>query len=543
MDIRNLFIRLGVKTDKKGFSEAQQRMNSIKTSVGILAKGAAIAFAAVGASMGLMIKKAAEMEQFEISFMTILKSGEKVKWLMQELKQLTMDTPFKFEDTVAGAKNLLAVGVPLEKITSQLRMLGDLAAGSGGQLSTMVKVYRRVLAKGTAEMEALNMMTDQGIPILQKLADTMGVTSGQAMKMVEQRKVTADIFLSTLKRMTSQGGLYFNAMIAQSKSLVGLWSIFKDNISIVAMEVGKKFLPAVKGIVKSMLGWINANRKLIQTKLVEYFQKFVWFLESAWSAGKRLGAILTWIADLFGGWSTALKGLIALMTIYTTMQLIAIGIAAAPILKLIFVLGLLKVAWEDVYYSFAGGKNTLFNKLIEFYPWVGKVKQALGGLGKLIASAFAFLNNDSRELWTNLMIDGFREIGDAILSIFGTDGQSIADSIMGWIPKAKQMIIDFLSWTGKTASRIASGGIIGLMTDYAAGKVGDMFGGSTIKAPAVAAGGGQTTVSISMPMSFEQLPTTLNPEQAMSYMGDVVRKTLSEKVNDTYVSIKSSEVE
>jgi len=543
MDIRNLFIRLGVKVDKRQMSEAKKSINEFKSGMRILAKAATAAFVGVGAGMAFAVKKAADMEQLKIGFNTILKSGEKVQFLMEDLKKLTMETPFKFEDTAAGAKKLLALGVPVEKVTTKLRMLGDIAAGSSSNISSMIQAYRRVVAKGTAEQEALNIMTDRGIPIVKELGKTMGMTVKEVTKAIERRKVTYDIFEKTLLRMTSKGGMFFNAMVDQSKSLTGVWSIIMDNVSLLATEIGEGFLPQIKEVAKSILTWIQANKELIKTKITEYVQKFVWFLEAAWSGAKRLWKIVNTMVNLFGGWKTVMTTLAAIMAAFLVMQIISLTMAVMPILKIIALVGILKALWEDVYYEFAGGKDTFFGKMIELYPWVGKLKLALGGLGKLIASVVAAFAEDDPSVWANLMIDGFRDIGDAILSIFGTDGQQMADMITSWIPAAKEALKTFGEWV----ATFLSGGTLGVVAKWVYSKA---FGDSDIKpanfsptgmSGAAAGGGGNNTVSINMPMKFQSLPPELDGNQAMSYIGGVVKETLKEELGNARQSVKQTE--
>lgn len=425
--VRELFVELGVDYNNKGLKQFEKGLSSLKSSFAQIG----MAIAGLGASMGVFLNEAGKMEQYEISFNTVLKSAEKTKFLMSELKKLTEETPFKFEDTVLGAKNLLAVGVPLEKITTELRMLGDLAAGSGGPMSTMVKVYRRNLAKGTVEMEALNMMTDQGIPILQKLADTIGVTTGETMKLIEQRKVTADIFMKTIKRMTSAGGLYFNAMIAQSKSLFGIWSVLKDNFTILFADIGKEFLPMAKSLAKTFLEFVRANREFIKTNIVRFFQKLG-------RAATDFISSLRYIANLFGGLTRLAVGLaIAFGLLFAAKILVGIGNLVIGFVKLAGALGLANmiafivpllvglavaafILFLDDLVHFWKGNESIIGEVIDYFKEkfpkalevaTGAFKIFAGWMGVIMAGLKAIAG-----FWTNLfqgnLSGAFKSLGD-----------------------------------------------------------------------------------------------------------------------------------
>jgi TP901 family phage tail tape measure protein len=64
-----------------------------------------------------------------------------------------------------------------------------------------------------------------------------------------------------MKDATSEGGRFFGMMEKQSKTALGQWSTFQDNLNMLLAEFGKIILPtAIKGLQKlsSMLEWFNS---------------------------------------------------------------------------------------------------------------------------------------------------------------------------------------------------------------------------------------------------------------------------------------------
>ena len=204
--------------------------------------------AAAGAFLSLDMAKrlASEMvsvygtfQQLDISFRTMLHSGEKAKVLMGELVNFAAVTPFNLTEVGQGAKQLLAYGTAADKITSDLEMLGNVASGVSIPIGELVYLYGTLRSQGRAYTVDIRQFAGRGIPIYEELAKILNVSVGEVNTLVEAGRVGFPEVEKAFQNMTNKGGTFFNLMRDQSKAVTGQISNLMDNIETKFNEVGK----------------------------------------------------------------------------------------------------------------------------------------------------------------------------------------------------------------------------------------------------------------------------------------------------------------
>ena len=219
-----------------------------------LLKGATAYFTLQGAQsfISQMIAVRSEFQQLEISFGTMLKSKEKANELMAQLTDLAAKTPFGLQEVSEGAKRLLAFQVPAEEVTETLRRMGDVAAGLGVPMGQLIHVYGQVKAQGKLMTNDLYQFMNAGIPIIAELSKVVGKSETEIKDMVSAGKIGFPEVQAVIKNMTSEGGLFFNLMAEQSKSLGGQISNLQDNFDQMLNEMGKASEGVVSGAISSV---------------------------------------------------------------------------------------------------------------------------------------------------------------------------------------------------------------------------------------------------------------------------------------------------
>ena len=219
-----------------------------------LLKGATAYFTLQGAQsfISQMVAVRSEFQQLEISFETMLKSKEKANALMAQMTDLAAKTPFGLQEVSEGAKRLLAIQVPAEEVTETLRRMGDVAAGLGVPMGQLIHVYGQVKAQGRLFANDLYQFMNAGIPIIAELSKVVGKSETEIKEMVSAGKIGFPEVQAVIKNMTSEGGLFFKLMDAQSKSLGGQISNLKDNFDQMLNEIGKASEGAVSGAISSV---------------------------------------------------------------------------------------------------------------------------------------------------------------------------------------------------------------------------------------------------------------------------------------------------
>ena len=287
--IKKQFESLTKKTQEEGEKQAQVWQNLIK--------GATAYFTFQGASAFIkqVIAVRSQFQQLEIAFGTMLKSKEKANALMAQMTDLAAKTPFGLQEVSEGAKRLLAFQVPAEEVTETLRRMGDVAAGLGVPMGQLIHVYGQVKAQGKLMTNDLYQFMNAGIPIIAELSKVVGKSETEIKDMVSAGKIGFAEVQAVIKGMTDEGGLFYNLMAEQSKTLSGQLSNLEDNFANVLNEIGK----ATEGIASGAISSVSF--------LVENYQtlgKIIAGLIATYGAYRT--AVLVNIA-LTKGWAVAAK--------------------------------------------------------------------------------------------------------------------------------------------------------------------------------------------------------------------------------------------
>lgn len=234
----------------KAVEEGKKQANVWQT----LLKGATAYFTLQGAQsfISQMVAVRSEFQQLEISFGTMLKSKEKANALMAQMTDLAAKTPFGLQEVSEGAKRLLAIQVPAEEVTETLRRMGDVAAGLGVPMGQLIHVYGQVKAQGRLFANDLYQFMNAGIPIIAELSKVVGKSETEIKDMVSAGKIGFPEVQAVIKNMTNEGGLFFNLMAEQSKSLGGQISNLQDNFDQMLNEIGKASEGVVSGAISGV---------------------------------------------------------------------------------------------------------------------------------------------------------------------------------------------------------------------------------------------------------------------------------------------------
>ena len=240
-----------------------------------------------------------EFQQLEVAFKTMLGSEDKANALMQQLVKTAATTPFDLQGVANGAKQLLAYGENVENVNDDLIRLGNIAAGFSQPLGDIVYLYGTTMTQGRLYTADLNQFTGRGIPMIRELAKVFGVAEGEVRSLVEAGKVGFPEVQKVIQNLTNEGGMFYNLMQEQSKTITGQISNIEDAVSTMFNEIGK----ANEGIINEALSGVSY--------LVENYEK--------------VGKVLVGLVATYGVYK------VAVMTVTALQALQASGIAALTI--------------------------------------------------------------------------------------------------------------------------------------------------------------------------------------------------------------------
>lgn len=285
-----------------------------------------------------IIQVRGEFQQLEVAFTTMLGSSEKANVLMAQLTETAAKTPFDLQGVANGARQLLAYGTSAEDVNETLIRLGNIAAGLSQPLGDLVYLYGTTMTQGRLYTQDLNQFTGRGIPMIKELAKEFGVAESEIKGMVEAGMIGFPEVQKVIQNLTNEGGMFFNLMQEQSKTITGQISNIGDSFSMMLNEIGK----ANEGIINDALSSVSY--------LIENYEK--------------VGKILIELVGTYGAYRTALMAITALHNLQ------AAGITALT-------------AKEAIHYSWlvlTQKAQSLLNKTLLANPYVA-VAAAVAALG------------------------------------------------------------------------------------------------------------------------------------------------------------------
>lgn len=186
-----------------------------------------------------VIRVRSEYRQLEFSFSTLLQNKGEADNLMSQMMRSAAETPFNLTELAAGAKQLIGYGVASEEIIDTLLRLGEIASGVGAPLEQITSLYGAVMMQGGLYAQDLNKFSASGVPILQGLADVLGVNTEKVNEMVAAGTVGFPEVQKVIENLTNEGGRFYGSMDEQSKTLVGAIDNLRDAWDIMLNNIGE----------------------------------------------------------------------------------------------------------------------------------------------------------------------------------------------------------------------------------------------------------------------------------------------------------------
>ena len=191
-----------------------------------------------------------QFQQLELAFDTMLRSTEKSDQLMQQLVDTAAKTPFDLTSIAQSAKQMLAYGSNVENVVDELVMLGNVASGVGSSLGEIAYLYGTLRSQGRAYTVDIRQFAGRGVPIYEELGKVLNADRQELNKLVTEGKVGFPEVEKAFKNMTSEGGIYFNLMQNQSKSLTGMLSNLGDAWDNALNKIGTENQDLFSGAIQ-----------------------------------------------------------------------------------------------------------------------------------------------------------------------------------------------------------------------------------------------------------------------------------------------------
>lgn len=270
---------------------------------------AAAAGVAGAATVGFGLKGAAALEQTQIGFESLLGSATEADAFIRDLQQFAANTPFEFQGLADNARRLLAVGeaagITRDEILPTLTTLGDLVAVLGAPAESIDRVntaLAQMASKGKVSTEELLQLGEAlpGFPVFQALADGLGLTGEQLQDKLQAGAIGAQEGIAALLQGMAEFPGAAGAMAKQAQTLTGVFSTFKDTISLSLTEAFQPLVPTIKTQLAAAVPAIEASLATIAPALSSITGGLLGGFGAALSIlGPSLGEALAGVGDSF----------------------------------------------------------------------------------------------------------------------------------------------------------------------------------------------------------------------------------------------------
>ena len=277
---------------------------SLCDTVGQLQRQFALLFS-VSQIQGYVKQIAETRGYFELqqkSLQAILQNKVKADEIFQKTMALALESPFRAKQLITYTKQLAAYRIENDKLYDTTKRLADISAGLGVDMQRLILAYGQVKAAAYLRGTEVRQFTEAGINLYGELQayfkEVKGeaYTTAQIVDMISKRKVTFEDIEQIFKRLTDQGGLFYNMQKIQVETLQGKIGKLKDAIDQMQNAIGKNNETLLKGGVDAAI-WLTQNYEALGYVVEAIVGAFVGYKVAAFASS---AASLSLRKSLFG---------------------------------------------------------------------------------------------------------------------------------------------------------------------------------------------------------------------------------------------------
>lgn len=238
-----------------GLKKMNASVNGLQSSLKMMATVAAAAGAfAIGNIAKAALNAAGELERQTVAFTTLTGSAKDANMILKDLAKFAKETPFELVGIRQTAKQMLAMGAATKKnMIPTLNFLGNAVAAVGGDLNRVAFNFGQVAAQGKLTGRELRDFANNGIPVIDLLADSMGVAKNKIRDMTSAGVVGFAELKRAFEKASEEGGMFHDLMVEQAKTFPGLVSNLRDAWDQFLENEGKKVLAWGKNVTKFLI--------------------------------------------------------------------------------------------------------------------------------------------------------------------------------------------------------------------------------------------------------------------------------------------------
>lgn len=210
--------------------------------------------------LGNVIEIGGQLERQRISIGAILADTAKANYLFGQIKDLAVKSPFGVVELDQYTKQLSAYDFQYNELFDMTKRLADISAGAGQDIGRLTLALGHVRSATYLTGITLKQFSMNNIPMLKMLADyyteveKRAVSTAEVQKRISQRQVSYEDVIEQIRRLTDEGGMFYNMQEKISESLSAKYKNLKDAMDIMYGEMAESTMgDMLKGLAESLL--------------------------------------------------------------------------------------------------------------------------------------------------------------------------------------------------------------------------------------------------------------------------------------------------
>lgn len=255
---------------KKGFSGINTELTKSQGLMSELSKLTGVAFGVAGLRSFLtgLVRISGEFEVQKMALTSMLQSADKADEIFNTLRKSALESPYTFQDLTKYAKQLTAFNIDADQLVETEKRLADVAAGLGVDMGRIILAYGQVKAAGVLKGTELRQFTEAGVPLLQSLAEQIQEAENHAISLSEvfarisKKQIPFEMVEEAFKRMTSEGGKFYNMQEVLVNTLQGKIGKLRDVWQQALYDIGQSNSGLLKGAVDTITNLVSSLSKV-----------------------------------------------------------------------------------------------------------------------------------------------------------------------------------------------------------------------------------------------------------------------------------------
>ncbi len=222
-----------------------------------------------------------ELQLQQRSLEVIIGSAQKAGELFTDIRDLSQQSPYTFQDLLKSTRQLAAFGIQTKDLYGTMKALSDIGAGLSVDVQRLILAYGHTRSYGYLSGIQNRQFETAGIDLVGALAkyynaiadknekagkEAKRVSRKDVFKMISKKDVSFEDVNAVIMDLDKPGGKFYNMQERQFDTLGGKLRNLRNNYNIMMAEMGESsmgvLLKVVNGLNSLMANWDKWGAKI-----------------------------------------------------------------------------------------------------------------------------------------------------------------------------------------------------------------------------------------------------------------------------------------